>query len=264
MSERCPPPRVAAVSVLLVQRESISTCRLTPVSFPRARALTVAGNVLVVLLATSVHDYSAATLGSLFSAVVLVDLLLIYPAASLADRVSDSRTVVVPALCLQAAALCAMSYTVSQIIAAAECSSLCHMRTDSQTRSFYLSLSHTADGSLVPQGENQYLFLGTLGVWSLGAAALGPIIPAYANGVIPPAHRGLGVALFRSAGDLGFMGAPVLVGALVDATSLDVGFRGLALGVCGSAAIYAVGAVPSRRPSGGGGDSKHQKQKKTP
>ena len=75
-------------------------------------ALVCAGNVLVVLLATSVHGYSASTLGSLFSAFALVDLLLIYPAASISDRVSDSRMVVVPALCLQAAALVAMSFTV--------------------------------------------------------------------------------------------------------------------------------------------------------
>ena len=66
----------------------------------------------MVLVATSVHGYSASTLGSLFSAFALVDLLLIYPAASIADRVSDSRMVVVPALCLQAAALGAMALTV--------------------------------------------------------------------------------------------------------------------------------------------------------
>lgn len=117
-------------------------------------------NVLVVLVATSVHGYSAATLGSLFSAIALVDLLLIYPAAALADRVSDSRLVVVPALTLQAGALCSLSCT----------------------------------------GDSQPLFLGTLAVWALGAAALGPSIPAYAQSVIPPAHRGLGVAIFRSAG----------------------------------------------------------------
>lgn len=66
----------------------------------------------MVLLATSVHGWSASTLGSLFSAFAFVDLLLIYPAASIADRVSDSRKVVVPALLLQSAALGAMSYTV--------------------------------------------------------------------------------------------------------------------------------------------------------
>jgi MFS family permease len=96
------------------------------------------------------------------------------------------------------------------------------------------------------QGENQLLFLSTLGVWALGAACLGPTIPAYANDVIPAAHRGLGVALFRSAGDLGFMSAPVLVGALVDATSLQIGAQGMAIGVCGSAAVYMLAAVPSK------------------
>ena len=99
------------------------------------------------------------------------------------------------------------------------------------------------------QGDNQLLFLSTLGVWALGAACLGPTIPAYANDVIPAAHRGVGVALFRSCGDLGFMTAPVLVGALVDATSLQIGAQGMALGVCGSAAVYALGAVPSKRLS---------------
>ena len=161
-------------------------------------------NVLVVLLATGVHGYSAATLGSLFSAIALVDLLLIYPAASLADRVEDSRKIVVPALLLQAGALSAMS-----------CS-----------------------------GSSQPLFLGTLAVWALGAAALGPAIPAYANDVIPPAQRGLGIALFRSAGDIGFVGAPILVGALVDLTSVEMGLRGLGLMVTASACTYALGATP--------------------
>jgi len=96
------------------------------------------------------------------------------------------------------------------------------------------------------QGENQLLFLSTLGVWALGAACLGPTIPAYANDVIPAAHRGVGVALFRSAGDLGFMSAPVLLGALVDATSLQIGAQAMAMGVCGSATVYAIAAVPSK------------------
>ena len=41
------------------------------------------------------------------------------------------------------------------------------------------------------------------------------------------------------------MSAPVLVGALVDAKSLQIGAQGMALGVCGSAAVYAMAAVPS-------------------
>ena len=47
--------------------------------------------------------------------------------------------------------------------------------------------------------------------------------------------------------DIGFVGVPVLVGALVDATSLEMGMRGLSLGVCGSAAVYAMGAIPVPR-----------------
>ena len=93
-------------------------------------------------------------------------------------------------------------------------------------------------------GSSQPLFLGTLAVWALGAAALGPAIPAYANGVIPPAQRGLGIALFRSAGDIGFVGAPILVGALVDLTSVEMGLRGLGLMVTASACTYALGATP--------------------
>ena len=47
--------------------------------------------------------------------------------------------------------------------------------------------------------------------------ALGPTLPAYAADLVPEAKRGLGLAAFRSAGDVGFVGAPLALGIVADA-----------------------------------------------
>lgn len=57
-------------------------------------------------------------------------------------------------------------------------------------------------------------------VTALGTGIAGPAPAAYAGDIAPPHLRGLGMGLFRSAGDLGFVAAPPLLGALADNTSL--------------------------------------------
>ena len=58
-------------------------------------------------------------------------------------------------------------------------------------------------------------------VMSLGTGTAGPAPAAYVADIAPPGKRGIAVALYRSAGDVGFLAAPPLLGLLAEATSLS-------------------------------------------
>ncbi len=58
-------------------------------------------------------------------------------------------------------------------------------------------------------------------VMSLGTGTAGPAPAAYVADIAPPGKRGMAVALYRSAGDVGFLLAPPLLGLLAGATSLS-------------------------------------------
>jgi multidrug resistance protein len=73
-------------------------------------------------------------------------------------------------------------------------------------------------------------------VMSLGTGTAGPAPAAYVADIAPPGKRGIAVAMYRSAGDVGFLAAPPLLGLLAEATSLST-----ALVVSGS--IVALGGV---------------------
>lgn len=74
-------------------------------------------------------------------------------------------------------------------------------------------------------------------VMSLGTGTAGPAPAAYVADIAPPGKRGMAVALYRSAGDVGFLAAPPLLGLLAEATSLST-----ALGV-GGVLVAAGGLV---------------------
>ena len=59
-------------------------------------------------------------------------------------------------------------------------------------------------------------------VMSLGTGTAGPAPAAYVADIAPPGKRGMAVALYRSAGDVGFLAAPPLLGLLAEITSLTV------------------------------------------
>ena len=73
-------------------------------------------------------------------------------------------------------------------------------------------------------------------VMTLGTGTAGPAPAAYVAEIAPPERRGLAVALYRSAGDIGFLSAPPLLGLLSEATSLPT-----ALVVSG--AVVAIGGL---------------------
>ncbi|MEM9464708.1 MAG: MFS transporter [Actinomycetota bacterium] len=73
-----------------------------------------------------------------------------------------------------------------------------------------------AGGIVTPLG----FVLGNV-VMSLGTGTAGPAPAAYVADIAPAGKRGLAVALYRSAGDVGFLAAPPLLGLLAEATSLS-------------------------------------------
>ena len=157
-------------------------------------------NLVLALVATSIFDYTPATLGGLYAAMALVDLLLLAPAATVSDYVSDRRLVAVPSLLATAVA-----------VACVGC------------------VAHAAEPS-------HDLFLASLSLWSLSTAFLGPTLPAFASDIAPPEHRALAISLFRSCGDLGFVVAPVALGLLQD----DFGPRAASLCLASATALSAL------------------------
>ena len=73
-------------------------------------------------------------------------------------------------------------------------------------------------------------------VLSIGTAMSGPAPAAYVVDISPPDQRGLGMGLYRSAGDFGFLIGPPLLGALADSTSFG-------WGLATNAALIAIAAV---------------------
>jgi MFS family permease len=63
-------------------------------------------------------------------------------------------------------------------------------------------------------------FLAAAALLAVGTAVIGPAPAAYVADITPPNIRGLAMGLYRSAGDVGFVLGPFLLGALADATSI--------------------------------------------
>jgi hypothetical protein len=164
--------------------------------------------LLLALVASSVFDYSPAELGKLFGAMALCDLAFVGPAAALSDRAKDARSIVVPSLLGSALAVAGVAGVVS------------------------LGADFHAH------------FLAAVGLWSLSTAALGPTLPSYAAALVDPAARGVGIAAFRSAGDVGFVVTPLLLGGVFDAHGGPAALLALAGGTALAAATFAVASTP--------------------
>lgn len=57
-------------------------------------------------------------------------------------------------------------------------------------------------------------------IMSLGTGTAGPAPAAYVADIAPPGRRGMAIAMYRSAGDVGFLAAPPLLGLLSETTSI--------------------------------------------
>lgn len=82
---------------------------------------------------------------------------------------------------------------------------------------------------------------------AVGTALLGPAPAAYAADIAPERSRGLAMGIFRSAGDLGFVTGPFLLGGLADLSSLRTALAANAVLIALSALAFAWGAHEARR-----------------
>ena len=71
------------------------------------------------------------------------------------------------------------------------------------------------------QAEGEAGFLGSAVLLAIGTSIIGPAPAAFAADIAPPDERGMAMGLYRSAGDVGFLLGPFVLGALADATSIS-------------------------------------------
>lgn len=94
------------------------------------------------------------------------------------------------------------------------------------------------------------LFLVAAVVLALGTGVIGPAPAAYAADVIPDHARGLGMGLYRTYSDVGFVVGPPLLGWIADATGAfgwALGFNALLMAASAAAfALLARETVPRR------------------
>lgn len=79
-------------------------------------------------------------------------------------------------------------------------------------------------------------------VMVLGTGTAGPAPAAYVADIAPPDKRGIVVALYRSAGDVGFLAAPPLLGLLAEATSLTAAMVVAGVLVAIGGLVFVVGS----------------------
>jgi DHA1 family multidrug resistance protein-like MFS transporter len=77
-------------------------------------------------------------------------------------------------------------------------------------------------------------------VMSLGTGTAGPAPGAFAADITPANMRGMGVALYRSAGDVGFLVGPFALGWLADLTSISTALVVAAWLVIGTAVAFMI------------------------
>ncbi len=80
-------------------------------------------------------------------------------------------------------------------------------------------------------------------VLTLGTGTAGPAPAAYVADIAPAHMRGLAIALYRSAGDVGFLAAPPLLGLLAETTSLSTAMAVAGVIVAGSGAVFLVASA---------------------
>ena len=93
--------------------------------------------------------------------------------------------------------------------------------------------------ALIAWTGDSLVFLGAALLLAVGTSIMGPAPAAYAAEAAPDDVRGLAMGLYRSAGDLGFVVGPVLLGAIADATSLAGALAVNAVLVVGATLLFA-------------------------
>jgi len=166
-------PRRAWVTFLL-SRDFFAVAWVTlAIFFTR----TAARQTIMPLLASARLGFGAGSLGALFTAMSVVNMLLIPFASFTADRFGR-KAAIVPSGLVTAAGLLVLGVS----------------------------------------GTTVVFIVGAM-VLALGTSIAGPAPAAYAADISPPHLRGLGMGMYRSSGDIGFMIGPPLLGLVADHTS---------------------------------------------
>lgn len=80
-------------------------------------------------------------------------------------------------------------------------------------------------------------------IMSMGTGTSGPAPAAYVADIAPPEKRGLAIAMYRSAGDVGFLAAPPLLGLLSEATSLSTALAVSGIIVAAAGVLFFFGSA---------------------
>eukprot|EP00193_Tetraselmis_chui_P021377 CAMPEP_0177780048 /NCGR_PEP_ID=MMETSP0491_2-20121128/16976_1 /TAXON_ID=63592 /ORGANISM="Tetraselmis chuii, Strain PLY429" /LENGTH=167 /DNA_ID=CAMNT_0019299755 /DNA_START=1 /DNA_END=504 /DNA_ORIENTATION=- len=79
-------------------------------------------------------------------------------------------------------------------------------------------------------------------VFAMTNSMVGPTPAAYAADVIPKRARGIGLGLYRSAGDLGLLLGPPMLGAVADLTTVSTAMYANAAMIAVAAAVFGARA----------------------
>ena len=99
-----------------------------------------------------------------------------------------------------------------------------------------------AGALLIGASSGVGLFVAGNIVMTLGTGTAGPAPAAYVADIAPPHLRGLSIALYRSAGDVGFLAAPPLLGLLSEAPSIGAAMVVSAMLVAGASVVFFAGS----------------------
>mmetsp|Transcript_7489 Transcript_7489/g.21172 ORF Transcript_7489/g.21172 Transcript_7489/m.21172 type:complete len:598 (-) Transcript_7489:525-2318(-) len=136
--------------------------------------------VLMPLMGVESFGFSPSVLGAMFASMAALNVVGVLPAAAAADRFGRKHTIVPAGMGLG------------------------------------LSLLMMAGTT----GLGQEAFWASALVFAAMNSAIGPSPAAYAADVIPRRTRGLGLGLYRSAGDVGLLLGPPLLGAVADMSTV--------------------------------------------
>jgi len=161
---------------------------------------------IVPLLGDSRLGLSTGFLGVVFTAMSLVNLVLIAPAAVAADRLGR-RAVIVPS-----------------------------------------GIATVAGLLLFAGATNVALFLLGALVLAVASAVAGPAPAAYVADIAPAQARGLAMSFYRSAGDVGFVIGPPLLGVIADASSFGWALNANAVLVAIATILFLLVARETMRP----------------